>query len=89
MSSLATKKTTVKTVDPKRPICYNTCIETKKEQKMTTTVADLIRQLQAMPQDAGVILRGSYETYDGYSHPCVELDADGEVVIREADEEEV
>ena len=53
-----------------------------------TTVADLIRQLQAMPQDAGVILRGSYETYDGYSHPFVALDADGEVVIREADEDE-
>ena len=24
-----------KTVDQKCPICYNTCIETKKEQKMT------------------------------------------------------
>jgi len=56
---------------------------------MRTTVADLIRQLQAMPQDAGVILRGSYETYDGFSHPCVELDADGEVVIHEADEVEI
>ena len=51
-----------------------------------TTVADLIRQLQAMPQTAGVILRASYETWDGYSHPFVELDADGEVIIREADE---
>lgn len=53
-----------------------------------TTVADLISQLQAMPQTAGVILRGSSETWDGYSHPFVELDADGEVVIREADEPE-
>jgi len=53
-----------------------------------TTVADLIRQLQAMPQTAGVILQASYETWDGYSHPFVELDADGEVVIREADEPE-
>ena len=53
-----------------------------------TTVADLIRQLQSMPQDAGVILRGSYETYDGYSHPFVAIDADGEVVIREAGEDE-
>ena len=53
-----------------------------------TTVADLISQLQAMPQTAGVILRGSYETWDGYSHPFVALDADGEVVIREADEDE-
>jgi hypothetical protein len=61
----------------------------QKEPDMRTTVADLIRQLQAMPQDAGVILRGSYETYDGFSHPCVELDADGEVVIREADEVEI
>ena len=54
-----------------------------------TTVKDLIKQLQAMPQDASVILRGSYETFDGYSHPFVELDADGEVIIREACEDEV
>ena len=54
-----------------------------------TTVKDLIAILQAMPQDAHVILQGSYETFDGYSHPFVELDADGEVIIREADEDEV
>ena len=54
-----------------------------------TTVKDLIAILQAMPQDASVILQGSYETFDGYSHPFVELDADGEVVIREACEDEV
>ena len=53
-----------------------------------TTVADLIKQLQAMPQNASVILQGSYETYDGYSHPFVSLDSDGEVVIREASEDE-
>jgi len=55
---------------------------------MTTTVRDLIRALEQMPQDAHVILRGSYETYDGYSHPMVEIDSDGEVVICEADEPE-
>jgi len=55
---------------------------------MTTTVRDLIRALEQMPQDAHVILRGSYETYDGYSHPMVELDSDGEVVICEAPEPE-
>jgi len=54
-----------------------------------TTVKDLIAILQAMPQDASVILQGSYETFDGYSHPFVELDADGEVIIREAGEDEV
>lgn len=54
-----------------------------------TTVKDLIAILQAMPQDASVCLQGSYETYDGYSHPYVELDADGEVIIREACEDEV
>ena len=42
-----------------------------------TTVADLISQLQAMPPTAGVILQASSETWDGYSHPFVELDADG------------
>jgi hypothetical protein len=55
---------------------------------MTVTVRDLIAALSKMPQDATVILRGSNETYDGYSHPSVELDADGEVVITEADEPE-
>jgi hypothetical protein len=54
-----------------------------------TTVKDLIAMLQAMPQDASVCLMGSYETFDGYSHPYVELDADGEVIIREAGEDEV
>ena len=54
-----------------------------------TTVANLIKQLQAMPQDASVILRGSYETYDGFSHPFVSLDSDGSVIIREEDEPEV
>ena len=49
-----------------------------------TTVADLMRQLAQMPQDATVTLRGSYETYDGYSHPEVTVDSDGEVVISEA-----
>jgi len=53
-----------------------------------TTVRDLIEALNKMPPDAHVILRGSYETYDGYSHPFVELDSDGEVVIREGDEPE-
>jgi len=53
-----------------------------------TTVKDLIDALSKMPPDATVTLMGSYETYDGYSHPAVELDADGEVVIREADEPE-
>ena len=54
-----------------------------------TTVANLIKQLQAMPQDSSVILRGSYETYDGFSHPFVSLDSDGSVIIREEDEPEV
>ena len=54
-----------------------------------TTVAHLIKQLQAMPQNASVVLRGSYETYDGYSHPFVSLDSDGSVIIREEDEPEV
>ena len=52
------------------------------------TVADLIRQLQMMPQDSTVVLSGNYETYDGYSHPQVTLDTsrivEGEVVISEA-----
>ena len=54
-----------------------------------TTVAHLIKQLQAMPQNASVVLRGSYETYDGFSHPFVSLDSDGSVIIREEDEPEV
>jgi hypothetical protein len=55
---------------------------------MTMTVKDLIEALNKMPPDARVVLMGSYETYDGYSHPSVELDADGEVVICEAAEPE-
>ncbi len=54
-----------------------------------TTVANLIKQLQAMPQNAHVSLQGSYETYDGFSHPFVQLDSDGSVIIREEDEPEV
>ena len=53
-----------------------------------TTVRDLIWALKELPPDARVILRGSYETFDGYSHPFIDVDADGEVVIREADEDE-
>ena len=49
-----------------------------------TTVKDLIAALKRMPQDASVCLMGSSETFDGDSHPFVELDADGEVIIREA-----
>lgn len=49
-----------------------------------TTVADLITALSKMPPTATVTLRGSDETYDGYSHPEVTVDSDGEVVIREA-----
>jgi hypothetical protein len=55
---------------------------------MTVTVRDLIWALKELPPDAPVILQGSYETFDGYSHPFIELDSDGEVVIREADEDE-
>ena len=55
---------------------------------MTMTVREMIKALEQMPQDAHVILRGSYETYDGYSHPMVEIDSDGEVVICEAPEPE-
>ena len=55
---------------------------------MTVTVRDLIWALKELPPDAPVILKGSYETFDGYSHPFIELDSDGEVVIREADEDE-
>jgi hypothetical protein len=53
------------------------------------TVSELIAALSKMPADANVVLMGSAETFDGYSHPFVELDADGEVVIREAGEDEV
>ena len=67
-------------------MCYNKDI-LGKGNKMT--VKDLIAMLQAMPQDASVCLMGSSETFDGYSHPFVELDADGEVIIREAGEDEV
>lgn len=52
------------------------------------TVADLMRQLAQMPQDAFVSVEGSYETYDGFSHPEVVMTARGEVVVREADEPE-
>jgi polysaccharide pyruvyl transferase WcaK-like protein len=68
-------------------MCYNRGINRNKGNEMT--VKDLIAMLQAMPQDASVCLMGSYETFDGYSHPYVELDADGEVIIREAGEDEV
>jgi len=53
------------------------------------TVKDLIAALAKMPQDASVCLQGSSETFDGYSHPFVEMDSDGEVIIREAGEDEV
>jgi len=58
------------------------------------TVADLIRQLSALPQDARVVLHGSNETYDGFSHPGVVLDENGTVHVcehadlREQDEPE-
>jgi hypothetical protein len=55
---------------------------------MTVTVRDLIWALKELPPDAHVILRGSNETFDGYSHPFIDVDTDGEVVIREADEAE-
>ena len=51
---------------------------------MTMTVKEMMDALSKRPADARVVLMGSYETYDGYSHPAVELDADGEVVISEA-----
>jgi len=56
---------------------------------MQMTVKDLIAALAKMPQDASVCLQGSSETFDGYSHPFVEMDSDGEVIIREAGEDEV
>ena len=59
-----------------------------KELAMTVTVRDLIWALKELPADAPVILRGSNETFDGYSHPFIDVDTDGEVVIREADEDE-
>lgn len=52
------------------------------------TVAEFMRQMAQMPQDAFVSVQGSYETYDGFSHPQVSIDADGEVVISEAPEPE-
>jgi hypothetical protein len=55
---------------------------------MTVTVRDLIWALKELPPDATVTLMGSYETFDGYSHPFIDVDSDGEVVIREADEDE-
>lgn len=55
---------------------------------MTVTVRDLIWALKELPPDAHVILQGSSETFDGYSHPFIDVDSDGEVVIREADEDE-
>ena len=55
---------------------------------MTVTVRDLIWALKELPPDAHVILRGCNETFDGYSHPFIDVDSDGEVVIREADEDE-
>jgi polysaccharide pyruvyl transferase WcaK-like protein len=68
-------------------MCYNRGINRNKGNEMT--VKDLIAALAKMPPDASVCLMGSYETFDGYSHPYVELDADGEVIIREACEDEV
>jgi hypothetical protein len=55
---------------------------------MTVTVRDMIWALKELPPDAHVILRGSNETFDGSSHPFIDVDSDGEVVIREADEDE-
>jgi hypothetical protein len=66
--------------------CYNNRILGKGNDM---TVKDLIAALAKMPPDASVCLMGSSETFDGYSHPYVELDADGEVIIREAGEDEV
>jgi hypothetical protein len=48
----------------------------------------MIWALKELPPDAHVILRGSNETFDGYSHPFIDVVSDGEVVIREADEDE-
>jgi hypothetical protein len=61
-----------------------------KEQNMTNrvTVAEMMAALSKMPQNAFVTVEGSYETYDGFSHPEVVMDADGEVVVREAGEPE-
>ena len=54
---------------------------------MTMTVKDLMDALSKMPADARVLLMGSYETHIS-TNIDVELDSDGEVVIREADEPE-
>jgi hypothetical protein len=64
--------------------------QTNKEKIMTNrvTVAEMMRQMAQMPQDAFVSVQGSYETYDGFSHPEVVMGADGEVVVREAAEPE-
>ena len=75
-------------VDRSSKRSYNKHIATKKANDMTVTVRDLIWALKELPPDATVILQGSSETFDGYSHPFIELDSDGEVVIREADEPE-
>ena len=78
-------------VDRLSKMCYNNDILEKGNDM--TTVKDLIARLQEMPQDSPVILCGSYETYDGFSHPRVTLDtsriAQGEVIISEACEDEV
>jgi len=55
---------------------------------MRVTVAEMMAALSKMPPEATVVLRGSDETYDGFSHPQVTMDADGEVVVSEADEPE-
>ena len=68
-------------IDKLSKMCYNKDI-LGKGNKMT--VKDLIAALKRMPQDASVCLQGSSETFDGDSHPFVELDADGGVIIREA-----
>jgi hypothetical protein len=44
MSSLATKRTTAKTVDQKSQIAYNTCIETKKEHSMKLMITTQIQE---------------------------------------------
>ena len=78
-------------IDKLSKMCYNNDILEKGNDM--TTVKDLIARLQEMPQDSPVILCGSYETYDGFSHPRVTLDtsriAQGEVIISEACEDEV
>jgi hypothetical protein len=68
-------------VDQKLPICYNTCIETKKGIDMRTrpmTVAEFIEVLRTMPQDATIVV---HDSDYGYARPTAEVDDDGEVVI--------